>query len=363
MTLNLGRTTTALVIAASGAHSLAQPAEIVAQSRWQWTGIGVTDNHTIFVNFPRWSDRMEYSVARLDGQGTPQPFPDASWNDWEPGQAVEDHKFVAVQSVVVDDEGALWVLDTGNPFFGGVVQGGARLFKFDPDSGELLRTYQFEGDGVVLENSYLNDVRFDHEHGYAYLTDSNEGGLVVLDLKSGHARRVLADHPSTFAEPIDLTFGGEIWTRAGERPQIHSDGIAYDSKRDMLYYQALTGATLYQIPAATLRDTSLDEDEIASRIRKMGDHFPVDGLIADDRGRIYLSNLQDSAVDRFDPVRRSEPLERLAQDPAIAWPDSFSLSSDGWLYFTSAQIHRGDNPHDPYRIFRIQIGTQATDTQ
>lgn len=357
----------AVLLAALPLISLVLPAvgsdhpEVVAQSRWQWTGIGVTDDHTVFVNFPRWSDRMAFSVGRLDERGVPEPFPSPAWNDWQPGQGVDERKFVAVQSVVIDDRGELWVLDTGNPFFGGVIEGATRLFRFDPDSGGLLRTYTFEDAGVVLPGSYLNDVRFDHAHGFAYLTDSGAGGLVALNLRTGQSRRVLGDHPSTMAEPIDLYFDGQKWSRDGQRPQVHADGIAYDPQRDVIYYQALTGKTMYTLPGEALRDWSLDDETIASRVETVGEHYPVDGLIADDRGRVYLSNLQESAVDRYDPLRPGQALERLAQGPEIAWPDSFSLTGDGWLYFTSAQIHAGDNPNDPYRIFRIMIGSPAND--
>ncbi len=347
----------AIVLAAvlSVSAVAADAIEEVAASRWQWTGVAVTDDHRVFVNFPRWSDRMTWSVAALDESGRPRPFPDASWNDWAPGVPVDDQSFVAVQSVVRDAENTLWVLDTGNPSFEGVVEGAARLFRFDPASGRLLRTYTFEPP-VIEPFSYLNDVRFDLEHGFAYLTDSGAGGLVVLDLESGAARRVLAEHPSTFSENIDIVIEGEIFRRNGARPQIHSDGIAYDAGRDRLYFQALTARTLYAIPAAALRDETLDDDALAAQLSPVLTHTAVDGLIADSRGRVYLSNLPEGAVDRFDPLRPDGPSERLAHDPRIAWPDSFSMTADGWLYFTTAQIHRGENPGDPYRIFRVHVG-------
>ena len=41
-------------------------------------------------------------------------------------------KFVCVQSVVVDDTGALWVLDTGNPGMNGTLAGAPKLVKIDP---------------------------------------------------------------------------------------------------------------------------------------------------------------------------------------------------------------------------------------
>jgi hypothetical protein len=65
-----------------------------------------------------------------------KPYPNADWNDWrdewrnDPERARE--RFVCVQSVYCDDEGMLWILDPGNPKFGGVVENGAKLIQVDP---------------------------------------------------------------------------------------------------------------------------------------------------------------------------------------------------------------------------------------
>ena len=53
---------TILLLTAGGVAALQE----VAASRWQWTGIATLDDHTIYVNYPRWSARMEYSVGKLD---------------------------------------------------------------------------------------------------------------------------------------------------------------------------------------------------------------------------------------------------------------------------------------------------------
>jgi len=44
-------------------------------------------------------------------------------------------------------------------------------------------------------------VRVDTLHDYAYLTNAEQGSLVVLDLKSGQAPAVLIGDRSTFADP------------------------------------------------------------------------------------------------------------------------------------------------------------------
>jgi hypothetical protein len=73
----------------------------------QITGVGVsTRSGRIFVNFPNWSDDHSISVAEIVN-GQPKTFPNDEWN--KPGPA--SSHFICVQSVVVDDQDNLWVLD------------------------------------------------------------------------------------------------------------------------------------------------------------------------------------------------------------------------------------------------------------
>ncbi|MFP4473121.1 MAG: L-dopachrome tautomerase-related protein [Candidatus Omnitrophota bacterium] len=349
--------TVMLVMSASAGFAAVPAGSLrpVAVSRWQWTGIAVSPDHDIFVNYPRWSDRMEWSVARLNEQMEPEPYPDQDWNSWQMGEDDTEKKFVCVQSVYMDARGFLWILDTGNPFFKGVVPGGAKLIKIDPRRPLPDQIYSF-GQGVLEKNSYLNDVRIDVDHNFAYLTDSHAGGLVVLDLETGEARRVLEDHPSTHSEGVTIRINGQPWLMDGEAPRVHADGIAYDRKSDLLYYQALTGETLYRISAARLRNFSLSEEQLAGSVQTVSEHFPVDGIIADWQGRIYLSDLEGKAIKRWSPERG---IESILSSSKIAWPDSFAWAPGFWLYFTTSRIHQGDNPSQPYAIYRVQIYPQA----
>ncbi|MGE9296198.1 MAG: L-dopachrome tautomerase-related protein, partial [Puniceicoccales bacterium] len=156
----------------------------VAFSDKQWTGVAVSGNERIFVNYPRWSDEVPVSVAELKN-GKPVAFPDAAMNDWAPGKDPATH-FVCVQAVYADDANTLWILDPASPKFQGVVPGGAKLVKVDLANNVIERTYFFSPD-VATPTSYLNDVRIDNRHGFAYISDSGAGALVVLDLKTGDA--------------------------------------------------------------------------------------------------------------------------------------------------------------------------------
>ncbi len=320
--------------------------EIVAESGHRWTGVAVAKNGRIFVNFPRWSDDVPMSVAELV-DGKPVAFP-GGWDEWAPEKdAAKTH--VCVQSVTVDDEGALWILDPANPKFAGVIKRGPKLSRHDLKS-KIARIYRFD-EKVALPNSYLNDVRVDTKTKTAYMTDSGAGGLVVLDLESGRSRRVLDGHASTMAEPIDITIEGKAWKRGGKTPQVHADGIGLSPDRKWVYYQALTGRTMYRVSTVALRDASLSAEALAKQVERVAESGVSDGLIFDAHGNLYLSSLEENAVNRLTP---SHERALVVKDERLSWPDSFALGRDGWIYVTTAQIHQGDTPRDPFRVWRFK---------
>jgi sugar lactone lactonase YvrE len=124
-------------------------------------------------------------------------------------------------------------------------------------------------------------MRFDLSRNTAYITDSGKGGLVVLDLSTKKARRVLDASPSTHAEDTVLTIEGAPWRCPdGSNPKVHADGIALSPDREWLYYQALTGRTLYRIQTAALRDPNISKEELARSVQVIGTPGPADGLEA-----------------------------------------------------------------------------------
>jgi sugar lactone lactonase YvrE len=323
--------------------------EIFAESDRQWTGVAVTADGRVFVNFPRWSPEVPVSVAEVLADGTLRPFPDEAWNSWTP-DADPSSAFVCVQSVVADGQGSLWVLDPASAGFQGVVPGGAKLVEIDVATGGVVQVIDFGGT-IAPPNSYLNDVRVDLENQAAYITDSGAGALVVVDLRTGTSRRVLDEHPSTSAEDIVLTFAGEEWLLPdGSAPQVHADGIAFDPVNDLVYYQALTGKTLYRISGAALREPWLEDGSLAQMVEVVAESGPSDGLLWDGADGIFISAIEDDAIRHWSPT---DGVAYVFEDPVIAWPDSFARGADGTLYVTTSQIHRGPNPPEPYRVLRI----------
>lgn len=334
----------------------------VATSERRWTGVTISSGGRLFVNYPRWSDDVPISVAEIV-DGKPQPYPDAELNSWEPG-GDPARQFICVQSLMADDQGALWILDAANPRFEGVVDGGPKLVRFNLTLNRNVGAYRFQfedpNDDLVNENSYLNDVRIDLVDNVAYLTDSGDGAIIVTDLKTGMSRRLLDDHPSTQAEEITLTIEGEEWLGSGgEPPRVHSDGIALDPDRRYLYYQALTGRTLYRVPTEALRDESLGEEELGARVETVAETGAADGLMFGADGWLYISALEDNAIKRLDPETMT--VETVVQEERIKWPDTFTVDGEGRIHFTTAQIHKGDEVTEPFRLFRIDTVPAGTE--
>ena len=315
---------------ASGAELI----EVASFPDKQITGVGVsTRSGRIFANFPYWSDDHTISVAEIVN-GQPKAFPNDEWN--KPGPA--DSHFICVQSVVVDDQDNLWVLDPAAPKMQEVVKGGPKLVKIDLATNQIVQTIPF-GEDVAPKKSYLNDVRIDTRSNTAFVTESAKGAIIVVDLKSVKARRLLDGHASTQPEKdVKLVVDGKALIEQQKKapPQIASDGIALDTKDGYLYYHALTGHTLYRIKTSFLTDEKLGKHELESKVENVGQTPAPDGMLEAPDGSVYLTDLEDSAVVRWEPA--SKRVEPVITDKRLLWPDTLSWGPNNEIYVTASQI-------------------------
>jgi len=338
------------------------------------TGVTVSQEGRIFVNFPRWGDKVPFTVSEIhDGEAVAYPNEAINQSD-----AVDQASaLVSVQSVVVDPADRLWILDTGSPMFKPTEYGGPKLVCVDLTTNQVVKKILFPQD-VALPTTYLNDVRFDlrrGSQGMAFITDSAQkgpNGIIVVDLTSGESWRRLHDHPSTKAEELKTFLpivegrpflehqpDGSVKQGAG----MGSDGIAISSDGARLYYCPLGSRKLYSVSTDRLTNRSLGDREAASTVIDEGDRGGAsDGLESDAAGNIYSTNYEHNAI-----LRRHTDgeWETVTHDPRLLWPDTLSLAANGYLYVTANQLHRQARYHKgsdlrrkPYTLFRVRINAQ-----
>ncbi len=316
--------------------------ELIAESPNRWTGICISKEGRMFVCFPRWSNQVPVSVGEIVN-GEVKPYPDPDWNNWIDGTA-DVNKFICIQSVYVDDENYLWILDPASPYLRGVVDEGARIYKFDLSDNRLIRTY-FIPDSIAAGKSYLNDIRIDTKFEIAYITESGLGAIIIVDLRTGSSLRRLANHYSTKAELDSITVEG-----ISIKAKIHADGIALSPDKTHLYYQSLSGRHLYRVPTKELSDASLSDTLIENKVELVAEVGVNDGILCDRFGNIFLSGLESNSINLLNTKNK---FVHIIKDERIQWPDTFTMDSDGNIYFTVAQLHLPPDPNNLYKIFKI----------
>ena len=336
------------------------------------TGVTVSQQGRIFVNFPKWGDDVQFTVAEIKN-GQAIAYPNDAINRTDPN----DHAkaLVSVQSVVIDPADRLWILDTGSPLFKPTKYGGPKMVCVDLNNDQIIKQILFPQD-VALSTTYINDVRFDlrrGKEGMAFITDSahkGPNGIIVVDLASGDSWRKLNDHSSTKAENLETFLPiveGRPFLEAqpdGSTKQgagMGSDGIAISADGKRLYYCPLGSRKLYSVDTDSLADRSIDDQKVSSTVIDEGDRGGAsDGLESDATGYIYSTNYEHNAI-----LRRQDHgdiWETVVHDPRLLWPDTLSLALDGYLYVIANQLHRQaryqkgiDLRRKPYTLFRIKI--------
>ena len=359
------RASLSLVVASLLWASLAaaEPAveQVFGDPQYQLTGVAVSATGRVFTNYPIWSPVHRWSVVEVLPGGEVRPYPDEAMNSWKPG---DDGlaRWVSVQAVYVDDQDKLWVVDPAAPQFGDVYQESNKLVRVDLATNRVERVYRLNC--VAGPKSYLNDVRVDTRRQVAYITNSSEGGIVVVDLRSGSARQVLQGCPCVHTDPAyHFRIDGREVAPGGQPLKVNSDGIALTPDRAWLYFKPLTDDKLYRVRTADLRDPKLAAPALEKRVEDLGHVVISDGMEFDHQGNLYLGDLEHDAI-----VKRSPSGKRsvLVKDARLIWPDSYALSRDGYLYVSTSQVQTAPPFNDgkdtrtlPYGIFRIQVEGKA----
>lgn len=252
-----------------------------------------------------------------------------------------------MQSVVIDSQDRLWILDTGRVLLPDGSQlvpatyGGPKLVGVDLSTNQVFQTILFP-QTVAFPDSYLNDVRFDLRanltasgKGVAYITDSSsEGrnGIVIVDLGTGESWRHLDLDRSVRAEPQFLPF---VWgvpfysiPHTGA-PYTYlsmgSDGIALSADGKDLFYGPIGSRYLYSVSTELLRDRGPSSEVKATQgVKSHGQKGVSDGFETDSNGLIYVGNMENNGIVSFNPANGTA--EMFVRDPRISWADTSKCS-------------------------------------
>lgn len=323
-------------------------------------GLSVNSENRVFVSFPGYNGNGNLALAEIV-KGELRAYPDTSWNT----RGDYNKRFLRVQDLFVDAQDHLWVLDSrpgssGNIFGNGQKeeQGLFKLVKINTRTNEVEDTFLLED--LDKSKSALNDVRVDVERKLAYLSDPGLASIVVLDLQTGKSRSLLAHTAFTEAGNITLKYGGvPMQDKSGKSFSSHVNGIALTHDFKYFYFKPINKQNLYRIETRYLADPELTGDALASKVQDMGKVGVTHGLIADAAGNIFLTTSESYSISYLTPGGQ---LKTLVKDPNLLWPDSFGIGSDGYLYFTCAQMQRlpqwnngKDKTDYPYRAFKVKL--------
>ena len=325
--------------------------EVVATLPEPPGNVAVSADGRVFLTIHPESRPETTKVAELVG-GVLRPYP---------SEAAQAELYETVLGVAIDPRGWLWTIDHGQHGLGR-----PRLLAFDLATDTEVHRHDFT-DEEAGAGSFFNDLQVSPDGRFVYVADISVFGrrpaLVVYDVEAGRALRRLESHPSVQTQDWlirhpdeDMVFFGGLLAL---RPAV--DSIALDKQGEWLYYGAMTHDTLYRVPAASLRDPSLDDAALAGLVEAYGDKPLSDGMSMDLEGNLYITDVEHRAVLMLPPGGGA--LQTVIQDPRIRWADGLSFGPDGWLYLSDSAIpdimlrsksHIEESA--PYFLFRFKPG-------
>ena len=297
-------------------------------------------------------DSPKYSVMQLvEGEAIPFPSEEAS------------RRFAAVIGIAVDAKDDVWILDMGG-------EGKSpQLSCWDGGDHDLKQVIYLPKETLV-DNSFAQDFAIDEKRQVAYIADMGRGDLIgesrpailVVDLQTGQVdRRLEAAPPLQPKEGATMIVEGRplAYTNADgeEHPiELGLNPIAIDAQNEWVYFSTINAGPIYRIRSADLANPDSNDDVLMEGIESFADKPTSDGIAADGRGQVFITNLEASAIS----VGDANGSRIYAQDESLIWPDGIALASDGSLIVTVNQLHKAglfngekEKGAPPYRIVRI----------
>jgi sugar lactone lactonase YvrE len=282
-----------------------------------------------------------------------------------PSGAEQAQLFDTVLGVAFDRYNRLWTIDHGNH---GLRT--ARIVAIDLDTNTVIREQSLSPD-VAPAGSFLQDLQVSADGNTIVIADASfwrkSPAIIVYDVETGEARRVLESHPSVSAENYMIRNGDREMEFIGGIVALRGgiDGIALGP--EWLYFGALSGSGLYRVRLRDLRDRSLPPGQLANRVERYSDKPLSDGFSLDVDGNVYITDIEHSSIFVVSPERE---LKTLIQSKDVRWADALSFGPEGYLYLADSalselilQSREHIDTNGPYRIFRFKPGFEGVPGQ
>lgn len=263
--------------------------------------------------------------------------PDGSVNPYPPGWAkapeADGPGLNGVLGLLADQQGILWLLDNGGEKHAG------RLVAWNTKTEKLERII-YLAPPVAGPQRFLNDLAVDRKNEAVYITDTatpETAALILVDLKTGRARRLLEGSKFTRPEDVDMVIDGEVVTLNDKPARIGANPITVDPTNTWVYFAPMNGSAMYRIRTSELLDETLSPKVLEARVKRYGKMPISDGITVDGAGNVYITDITNDAIGVIQP---DGAYKRLFQRDELSWPDGFAFGADGNIYVTVNELHR-----------------------
>jgi sugar lactone lactonase YvrE len=295
--------------------------------------VTVTDSGRIILSLHQFYQPKYTVVEYKDNELT--PFPNKDLADVDSKASLKLDSVLGIRSA----NGIVWMLDNG--MRGGVTP---KLVGWDIKADKLHQVIMLPPP-IAPKDAFVNDFAVDTRHNHIFISDPAGGanaGLIVVNLNTGKARRVLEGHNSVIPENVDLVIDKvpiQVKDKSGKlsRPHIGVNPITEDLNNEWVYFGPMHGHSLYRIKADDLVNEKLDATALANRVERYSDKPISDGITIDKDNNIYLGELAENAIGVISTDRK---YRRLAQSPELSWVDSFCFGPAGQLYAVVNRLHQ-----------------------
>jgi hypothetical protein len=218
------------------------------------------------------------------------------------------------------------------------------------ESEELIQSYRFPEDVLSYNDSFLNDIVLDETNGYAYFSNAqSNGGIVVYNIKTQQSRMFTGLSTQRNAS-YDFCVDSDCYGTDSAVGMTPSDGIAISSDGRFLYWSAVQGEGLYMLNTSYLHDFSLSNRAIEEQVILLGmKGGQSDGMLmlGDD---LYFGSIKDSSLEMVadlssyrssDALTVDRSIKLLSSSDSLRWIDTFSTNPSNpekSLYITSNKL-------------------------